>query len=221
MTTASQAGTSIPRLGERPDDALEVVGPGMSRVALEPRARECTAFAEIERVQREGVARYAAGGDRHAAVDGGRQDEALVVVGVLADQVHPPGGERRDLRVVAGGRRGRRPDSVARSITSASVQMGEGYSPRPTISRSVCITVACPRGCVTPNQAIGGRQDAHPRRLLAEELADDDREQALRGSAARGPAPRGTGSGDSSSWSNTAGVKPQMFIETTSPPVSA
>jgi hypothetical protein len=40
---------------------------------------------------------------RDAALDGERQAQAFVVVGVLADQVHAPGGERLDTRVVRGG----------------------------------------------------------------------------------------------------------------------
>ncbi len=73
----------------------------MSRVPRQPAAGERAALAEIDGVQGEGLA-----GTRRAATATPRstaagQDEAFVVVGVLADQVHAPGREGHGVRVVA------------------------------------------------------------------------------------------------------------------------
>ena len=53
--------------------------------------RERVLLAEVERANLDLVAGERLGGDRDAALDRERQREAVVVVGVLADQVHAAG----------------------------------------------------------------------------------------------------------------------------------
>ena len=58
--------------------------------------RERVLLAEVERARLDPVPGQRLRRDRHAAVDRERQREAVVVVGVLADQVHAAGAAGDD-----------------------------------------------------------------------------------------------------------------------------
>ncbi len=66
-------------------------------------ARKGAALPQVDGVKGEGVAGNPARRHGHAPVDGGGQNEAVVIVGVLADEIHASGGVRRSLGVAVGG----------------------------------------------------------------------------------------------------------------------
>src|SRR5919109_4044787 len=62
--------------------------------------RKSVALGEVERMRLDVVlAGERLGGHCHAALDGKRQTKAVVVVGVLSDQVDSPGRERPHARL--------------------------------------------------------------------------------------------------------------------------
>ncbi len=82
-----------PRLAERPGRRCRVVDPAVPAVALgyETVQREAVGLVEIEARELDAPPSRRPERDRDLEVDRDGQDEALVVVGVLADQVDPPG----------------------------------------------------------------------------------------------------------------------------------
>ena len=100
---AAQAGQRQAGLLERPGGPDDVVEPrgGLGAGGVEV---EAVPFAEVETAELDSaiVGRHV--GDPDLEVDGRRHHEAVVVVGVLADQVHAPRGSN-DADVVAAARR--------------------------------------------------------------------------------------------------------------------
>ena len=98
---------------ERPGGARDVVDPAAG-LRARPVQVEAVALAGVEPGQLDPAVVGRQVGDADLEVDGGGQDEALVVVGVLADEVDPA-GRADDDDVVGGGSRW-----TARRRTSAS-----------------------------------------------------------------------------------------------------
>ncbi len=77
-------------LPQGPGDAPHVVAPAAFGQGPDLRQREGVLLVVVQGVGVNGV-RLRGGGHGHGAVDGQGQDVALVVVGVLADEVDAPG----------------------------------------------------------------------------------------------------------------------------------
>ena len=97
---------------------------------------EAVGLAEVARVRLDRAARRGLRGHRDAALDGEGEAQPVVVVGVLADHVHAPRGERLDTRAL---REGRVLDGCSSGAYSRSILGSEG-------DRRAAIGAGFPRG---------------------------------------------------------------------------
>ena len=70
--------------------AAKIVAPGVDSVPLDSVQAELDRVIEVERVSAHRAVAARAPGEPHVTVDGGGQHKAVVVVGVLSDQVDAP-----------------------------------------------------------------------------------------------------------------------------------
>src|SRR5205823_9530045 len=77
--------------------AAQIVAPGMDSVPLDSVQAKLDRVIEVEGMSADRAVRAGAPGEPHVAVDGGGQDKAVVVVGMLADQVDAPRRAHHDF----------------------------------------------------------------------------------------------------------------------------
>ena len=123
-----------PGLAERPRHPGRVGGPALDPPRPDLGQLQVGRRPGLQRPQPQPAAGPPAGRDQHQPVDRGRQHEAVVVVGVLPDQVDPPRGRPDALGVApgalgeggrhppdpVGAHRGQRPPGVAARSSSAA-----------------------------------------------------------------------------------------------------
>src|SRR5207247_10364360 len=81
--------------------ASDIVAPRVRRAVLDRVEREVVLVGDVRGDEPNPIVVPWAGGDIRRAVDRDRQDEAVVVVGVFADQVDPAGRANDQARVDA------------------------------------------------------------------------------------------------------------------------